>query len=720
MPCHQCGGAADAGREGACTICRADARTFCPACAYWELGPVPAATGLRAAMRAYPQPVTPVKTCPLRTAERAQVQTEFTNRCALLADQLASSQLWGQAFSEVLDSARALYDQFYSTVGYDNTMMHALISVQFSAQAHVLKHRLVRDAQMEEYEDARSALAGTRATLAREHTAAGVAREKFGKAKTPEAQQAVRVEVQQIMDRITPLETRIALATGAAPRPHRRYHRHDILAISLFHLNKCFISFVPADDRAVARAAVQTEVVELVLKGKMAFPLARAELLRLGGDDVAVARRILEVAAMLYHARTAFWTPDGAVQGGFDPRGAQGYVHPTFKTFLYGNGAANPPALSDAARTKLGTLYAALDLVVPGGPRYPDATVPTTLSASVQAYLQSLPVFDTPTAAAAARSECEVTVRTRVLERLAPLLDIRDGTEATTLDAIIADLRANADIESASGDGLLNAYNGNANLALRSEAGNLAADIPWSEILSCAAGGDGNYRGMDLDIADHRGRTDGRQNAWHYLDWRNDKDRYMYDYYEMPIADRPVFVSLSMTVDLPEVNTRYGSHMIVWDRASVIPRSVFTLGDKGIARRSMLLLLRDLLYPIPQKDGSPAIGAKDRLLTFLNITERYTQRGARRALTQTNYTTLLTEAKTLMSIAGNVECHVFGPLRPGTHATAIVFKNGGVATTLHATYAAPAWTYITYDEALNRATAAPGTFNNGAQVGVVG
>ena len=98
----------------------------------------------------------------------------------------------------------------------------------------------------------------------------------------------------------------------------------------------------------------------------------------------------------------------------------------------------------------------------------------------------------------------------------------------------------------------------------------------------------------------------------HYLDWRNYKDLWLYDCFPIDPTRRPVFGSLSGQPRVPEPNSNYGQHTVLYDRQRTRARSIVNFGDKYAPRRSMLLLLDDVLYLKKRKDGSDAIGGDQR------------------------------------------------------------------------------------------------------------
>ena len=199
---------------------------------------------------------------------------------------------------------------------------------------------------------------------------------------------------------------------------------------------------------------------------------------------------------------------------------------------------------------------------------------------------------------------------------------------------------------------------------------------PWREgFPDCVR--DGTFEDLAFNLTENLKREDGRQHAWHYLEWRKQKEGFMYDYYMRSTDDSPVFTSLSQDVNLPLPNKTYGHHLIVW-KQDVLRRAIFTLGDYGRPRRSVLLLLRDLLYPIGRKDGQQIESAK-RVYTVANIFYRHVRSRHRRIFTNDHYQTTLGEDAVRKDNEANIECHVFGSLNINQNAKVIVIATSAAA-----------------------------------------
>jgi len=105
-------------------------------------------------------------------------------------------------------------------------------------------------------------------------------------------------------------------------------------------------------------------------------------------------------------------------------------------------------------------------------------------------------------------------------------------------------------------------------------------------------------------IDDHYKRVMGSSpRPAHYMDWRAHKDIWLYDCFNIPPKERPVFCSLSVQPIVPLPNSNYGLFAFLFKRSEIKNRCVHTLGDKQQPRRSMLLLLDDIFYEHTKKDG---------------------------------------------------------------------------------------------------------------------
>jgi hypothetical protein len=183
------------------------------------------------------------------------------------------------------------------------------------------------------------------------------------------------------------------------------------------------------------------------------------------------------------------------------------------------------------------------------------------------------------------------------------------------VDKIIQDMRGQHHwVESTATDGMFQAYvdagGERSNFRLMNETERKEKQIKWDKVFPAKCIGDdvGTFTGLEHQPSDLADRVDGRQDAkdW-YLDWRVDKDRVMYDCHDFPFEQLPNFTSFTLWLksEPPHPNYTYGHHMVVWDPQWMnLNRAVLSLGDRGVPRRSVLLLLQDILCKIPRKDGT--------------------------------------------------------------------------------------------------------------------
>jgi len=471
----------------------------------------------------------------------------------------------------------------------------------------------------------------------------------------------------------------------AAPQIVRRIHMFNAPAAAEKHLETCFrhAKFSTIVRWDLARKALSLEVVELLLRGKMPMYRAHAETLRIAANGAKLAKRLLAVGICLYYARTAGWPHEAPPAGGFNPLEAYGYLSEAHKTYLYGDPPSDPPRFTQAVEARLGTLYASLDTPAPGKLWFPDQEVQDEVTGkrinqSQANFLQSFPRMDH--SRERDRSECEQEIREQVKARIKSVTG-RRWRLGNYLDELIADIRTNFYIENSCTDGLITAFRaGIAGEQIQSDVQRMRGDPPhnepWREVFpDCVP--DGTFEDLAFNLTENLKREDGRQHAWHYLEWRKQKEGFMYDYYMRSTGDSPVFTSLSQDVNLPLPNKTYGHHLIVW-KQDALCRAVFTLGDYGRPRRSVLLLLRDLLYPIGRKDGQQIESAK-RVYTVANIFYRSARKKQRRTFTNGHYQTTLGEEAVRKDNEANIECHVFGSLNINEHAKVIVIATSAAA-----------------------------------------
>jgi hypothetical protein len=735
--CHLCG-AGDANKvphrgDFKCPYCHATKGSdgtklhYCRKCAWWEIGPLPAAIPEELEGEDAPPPEdeavgepqdVPLIKTPCATDRPSWKWTRHKlndNRKALFKDlkkkcDLVKGQLGNEAWKTAVNEACKLYDYLYfdrKATGVNaeaakkkRTMVHTLIVVYLSAYERCKKYKEDTD---------------------------------------------------------------------------KYIHRHDAPGFAAKHLGRCFFdgegTLIPTGKQELCKKVLGSEIIERYLKGKLSVAQAHQHYRNLG-LALAQGQEWFQLSTMVYHCCTGRRVPD-APKGTFNPVRAHGYLSKAHKDELYGADpnnertvvqAAQLPLLQNAIKDKLGTLYATLGWSdVPAGNRFPDGDVDgiDDLQALQKAYLQSMPKFDHTGDGKAGAPECEKNVRKRVLHRLGQVFHadifsadclanyvaadprVRMGQERTA--AITARDQARTD-KQALGDGALSARkeaadtkleelktlrnspgrgfeykqkmtelqaedsdlyqyilldeqaeehqkkadklqaeidradppelglvslrqkykavleryvydpgNGNAfrgeaaldnlvdaviqdmwgkhhwvestatdelfqayvdaggersDFRLMNETERKERQIRWNQVFPAKCIGDdvATFTGLEHQPSDLADRVDGRQDAkdW-YLDWRVDKDRVMYDCHDFPFEQLPNFTSFTLWLksEPPHPNYTYGHHMVAWDPQRMnLNRAVISLGDRGVPRRSVLLLLQDILCKIPRKDGT--------------------------------------------------------------------------------------------------------------------
>lgn len=628
MPnCHQCNAVlAGAGRRGACRTCfKPDAR-FCDTCGVWELGP---ADDSDIYLRD-PVPVeAPTARISARRLSRSTPSDELTTvapsdllnlmarRCPLINAQCQDRELLhGVEWETYVRNTLARFDELYPECPFDTRSMHVLIIGYLCTKQTV----------------ERSAELG---------------------------------------------------ADDTADVRHRQIHRFDIRQLAEKHHHQHFRGLIHPDIWDEAPVALGSDDLEWYLKGKRHITLSAKKFLELGDDDVARARTIFEISVLLYHAihcvrtRAEIEAHPSNTTVTFRPAEALGYLSTHHYAALFGD-VDTPGDFTDETKDRLKKLYAAIGSAgLPQHPRYPDADVAasTLLTQVEKDYLQYLPTLDE--ADPAQRTECETQVRTRVVETLARVMGggvATDGVRAdarSMVDDAVRLMRRHFIIESTWNhagqrrieNGLRSAGNG---YEFKSYFGAKTQGIGFNAAFpSC------NFRPIDefqgLEQA-YKEDTDGNnRRPDHYLDWRNDKDHWIYDCFEIEKHRRPFFASLTFAPNLPEPNTTYGVHLGIFHQDRVFHRSVFTLTDNGSPRRSMLLLLDELLHPRNCKNGKAPQSEAARLGT-IGLT--YDRVRALRAGLVTGGTQIgrqlwewqLKRGRPPKPDPANVEAHVFGPV----------------------------------------------------------
>jgi hypothetical protein len=160
----------------------------------------------------------------------------------------------------------------------------------------------------------------------------------------------------------------------------------------------------------------------------------------------------------------------------------------------------------------------------------------------------------------------------------------------------------------------------------------------------------------------------------HYVDWRNHKDLWLYDGFQIDARRRPLFCSLSVQPIVPEPNPNYGRHTLLFKRSTTRHRSIHTFGDKQQPRRSMLLLLDDIFYARKKKDGSEGQTAKNRAKPADDLMRRFGNIAPNRNKTLAQQWTATVAAAPITYPDGDllIECQIFGPIVPLTDLQGLV------------------------------------------------
>ncbi len=602
MACHQCGKGAGT-RTGACSFCYKDDASLCKNCAWWEWGPPPDPAGLPAGLDPEAQKL--LLPCPLEDEVEDTLIEDIKGKCALTSKQLSGKRkLFGKRFKTLVEDARGFYDLLYA--GYFSKtycdgakphegeglkytrMMHTLLIVSLGTRLH----------STHSYDDAK---------------------------------------VSQKTD------------------PLRRWQRFDAPRLMPKHLECCFFDdlFIPADKRELAQKAIGLEVIELVLKEKISLALAHQRLLE-AEPDAEKAKELFLMALCIYHITALLWQADTRNYANFSPVAAYGYMSAEHRKLMFEDALPN---LSPRAMTLMGTLYVGLDEPLDSiQERFEDdGSIDTTLTELQQTYLRSLPKMDNTGVAAAGASECEKTVRAtlraslkKILAAFVPLgatatrednrapekepksyyphlWDSHLSQHATPakLDELIDKLveRMNSGsywLETSCSEGLLWAYAGAPNkgaFKMLNETTMNLKKTSWKRIFKdCMDGDTSKIEAVHFKSSYLNEVTDNRANAreW-YLDWRHDKDRVLYNFYDFPPKDLACFASFSLWKTQPQPKKGYGYNMLIFDPAKIRKRSVLSVNDYGRPCRSMLLVLHDLVRGVKCMDGDEPSPYKERL-----------------------------------------------------------------------------------------------------------
>ena len=139
----------------------------------------------------------------------------------------------------------------------------------------------------------------------------------------------------------------------------------------------------------------------------------------------------------------------------------------------------------------------------------------------------------------------------------------------------------------------------------------MTVDHQWQKVFpnKCSVSGDRKAYRCNAEKVKNMETDSARKLAaeW-YSDWRVDKDLTLYDNLLTTAEDQPILASMTLwrrsEPALP--NDTYGKNMFVLDHGKVnLTNAMVTCGDKGVPRRSMLLVLHDLLCSTKNKFGEP-------------------------------------------------------------------------------------------------------------------
>jgi hypothetical protein len=166
----------------------------------------------------------------------------------------------------------------------------------------------------------------------------------------------------------------------------------------------------------------------------------------------------------------------------------------------------------------------------------------------------------------------------------------------------------------------------------------------------------------------------------HYMDWRNEKDYWLYDGFAIDVRRRPLFGSLTLMPWVPEPNVVYGSHELILDHPRLAGRCIYTVGDYHQPRRSMLLVLDNLLYDRKRKDDTVGQDAAkrqvilDRVLRNYECTFAMEHDETGQWTLQDRWDRALAGQQSKMPGNGEeiIECQIFGPVALAADALALV------------------------------------------------
>ncbi len=179
-------------------------------------------------------------------------------------------------------------------------------------------------------------------------------------------------------------------------------------------------------------------------------------------------------------------------------------------------------------------------------------------------------------------------------------------------------------------------------------------------------------------LDEHYARVEGTSaRPAHYTDWRNHKDHWLYDCFNLDQTRRPLFATLSVQKSLPELNANYGTCAVYYDQARINSRCIYTLGDKQQPRRSMLLLLDTLFFGRPKKEGTVSQSSALRQPVIADLMRRYdylTSCFPGAPLAEQWEATMNWDKKVPYPTGDLIiECQIFGPVSLGSDVSVFVY-----------------------------------------------
>ena len=630
MPgCHQCGENLEGHghRTGKCSICYNVHVILCPTCAMWDWGP------LNTDHDAVAELIPPAVVVPAPRQQQNKLKKflakfsrstppckTFLGRMAKVSKyikrQLATKRatLYGQRFSEYACHVFNQFERLYPTCKYNKTALQIIIFMYHSAQERI-QCRTNRDSAS-----------------------------------------TVRADV-EYLKRWQIREVAAELLLHQSDKIQEVFGRNTAEELFNSHL---YLKALGYND------------IEFFLKGFKSPTLFAIDLLDFANNSADQAREILEISLIAYHVRVgartqnqwgAHWSNGGAATN-FRPNEALSFVSTDHFKKLFGD-VQQAGDLYDITQ-QINRVWAVLENENPGNqlpdhPRFPDDNVGGNdlLSGVEKNYLQYLPTFDHKQNQPDLRTPCETVIRNRVVAKLHSLIHGQDppnrpgdyrpepapphgesaepeNKPADDWTALQAGQFIDQTITRMWNEFAVDlAFDTNvAKIILQKVKNNDPDDqfkpkgwfplktvnVSWKDVFP-----EDGFDQADTfqTIRQHYAATEGTSpRPAHYMDWRNHKDHWLYDCFNIQTTRRPVFTSLAVHTILPEPNTNYGGNVLLFRRNTIRHRTVFTFGDKQQPRRSMLLVLDTILFGRKKKDGYDGQAPGERLKVVEKILRR--------------------------------------------------------------------------------------------------